>query len=126
VNPLDWPFLITMLLLAAVVVALGALNWRALRAVLRPGGALGDGPPRKRARYAWLLSVTAFFSGPLAPVLGVVVMLVGWWARRSVASSTVNDPHDRAAATAAALNGLALALLGAWIMVAVWLADPGR
>ena len=125
-SPLDWPFLITMVLLGIVVVLLASSNWRALRSVLRPGGALGDGPARSRARYAWLLSITAFFSGPVAPALGLLVGLFGIWARRTLARSTLQDPLDRAAADAAILNGFTTALVGSWIIFAVWLVDALR
>lgn len=125
-SPLDWPFVLTMVLLGVVVLLLATSNWRALRAVLRPGGALGAGPARSRARYAWLLSITAFFSGPVAPILGILVGLFGLWARRTVKRSTLQDPLDRAAADAAILNGFTIAMVGAWIMFAVWLADALR
>ena len=122
-DPLEWPFVLTMLLLGAAIVALGTINWRAMRAVLWPLPVEGNASSWPRARISWLLSVTAFFSGPLAPVLGLLVALVGWRARRNIEAGTPSDAPVQIVATAAIRNGLALCVVGAWIIFAVWLAS---
>lgn len=120
---MSWPFVLVVVVVAAVGVVLWRQNAAAVRAVLRPGSALGEGPARRRARTAFLVSFAGLFAGPVAPLVGALALVLGLWVQRRLKVAPARDPLDVTLARAAVYNGGAALALSAAVALSVWLAS---
>ena len=115
------PLTVVVALAVSVAVWLVPRNFQAGRRYLRVRPFLRDTPGRKLGLWAWGLSYLFAFTGVLAPLGGVLVIGLALMCRRRMRQGTARLVEAELPVKMALQNGVALVVIGALMLGAVWL-----